>query len=511
MRVVDEVVLPGVSPPRKPEGGYRLIEVRLLARAWWSYRSGKIGIEGLRTWFACQEAVATRCRLEAGRAPIYSVGQIQRLTGIPEKRLRGALRRLEEAGLLVFSESEIKFPAPSEGQGGPSPEGFAAFFAKLPNRNRRVPVPRRTIRLLAGGAAMSLIATILGHLLRCLYYRNGGCESRGTCKASWIAETFGISLRAAKAARKHLVDLKWLLPTPTPQWRMNRYGLTMTVNLGWSVNPDWARLDGVPTRPPAAERGGEGGGHVSAPPPAVPGPVPAPPESDRELSRWGSKNQEPAPGSGGTGFLSSRREPVKTPGMVPNSESPAPRLSDVKPEDLRDTARTLELFRQATEAGIASPSEADRLRFVAAAEHARVIGTRNPCGLFVRIVRSKLWSYLTQDDEDAASARLKKHLFGGPPKTEKALPCQVPVAIRSRELSTDARIVREVRAEAARAGYRGDPFLLLRRHDAAWTRERFDRAAAEFGNAGATVGVPAGGVETLAEGILGRLRTSQEG
>ena len=43
-------------------------------------------------------------------------------------------------------------------------------------------------RLLAGGARPALIATILGHLLRCLYLKGGKCSARGRVKASWIAE-----------------------------------------------------------------------------------------------------------------------------------------------------------------------------------------------------------------------------------------------------------------------------------------------------------------------------------
>ena len=73
------------------------------------------------------------------------------------------------------------------------------------------------------------------------------------------------------------------------------------------------------------------------------------------------------------------------------------------PEDLRDTGRLLDLYDQAVARGWVTASERDRLRFVAAAEHARVIGTRNPCGLFVRLVRGGLWHFVTQDDEEAAS------------------------------------------------------------------------------------------------------------
>ena len=124
-------------------------------------------------------------------------------------------------------------------------------------------------------------------------------------------------------------------------------------------------------------------------------------ENKEPLPRGESKNQEPASG-GTTGVYISQSESKKT-------EAPAdrPTLRDVKPEDLRDPARLLDLHAQAIAAGYVSSSEADRLNFFAAANHARVIGSRNPPGLFVRIVRSGLWSFLTQDDEDVARVQLR--------------------------------------------------------------------------------------------------------
>jgi hypothetical protein len=118
-----------------------------------------------------------------------------------------------------------------------------------------------------------------------------------------------------------------------------------------------------------------------------------------------SKNEEPACG-GRPGVYDS--ESKKT-------EPEIPSLSNVKPEDLWDPARLLDLHAQAVAAGYISPSEAERLNFFAAANHARVIGSRNPPGLFVRIVRSGLWSFLTQDDEERARVQLRCALYPDPP------------------------------------------------------------------------------------------------
>jgi hypothetical protein len=165
----------------------------------------------------------------------------------------------------------------------------------------------------------------------------------------------------------------------------------------------------------------------------------------------------------------------------PDPSSP-PRLRDVQVEDLKDTGRTLTLFAEAVGLGWLGSSEADRLRFVGAAEHALGIGQGNPAGLFIHLVRGKLWRYLTQDDEDRANGRIKVYLRGPelPPVASSSIrPPVRPV------LSEDARTVVQVRLALAAKGYRGDPFPQVRRYDPSWTRERWDAALLELGTIGA--------------------------
>jgi hypothetical protein len=47
-------------------------------------------------------------------------------------------------------------------------------------------------------------------------------------------------------------------------------------------------------------------------------------------------------------------------------------------------------------------------------------------------------------------------------------------------LSDDAQVVLRVRRVLAAAGYRGDPFPQVRRHDPSWTRERWEQASKEI-------------------------------
>ena len=125
------------------------------------------------------------------------------------------------------------------------------MYEAIPNHSRRVPVPRQAMRLIAGGCRPTVIATILGHLIRCLYYRDRRCISGGWCKASWIAEVFRVDLRTIKAARKHLVTIGWLQMLDTPQTLRNRWGTYTLISLSWTrAALEQAAEDGA--APPAA-------------------------------------------------------------------------------------------------------------------------------------------------------------------------------------------------------------------------------------------------------------------
>lgn len=452
---------------RKPDGGFALISVTKLAMTWWSYRSGLIRAADLRIALACHVAAASRCRMKPGESPSFTHAELARTCGVGERSVRASLARLKRSGLISWSESAIVFADSPDALASDDLADFFAMLERIPNRKRLVPVPRRMLRFLADGASTTLIATVLGLLLRCLYYwPDEGCRSHGSCKASWVSETFGISLRGVKASRKELLALGWLIRKEAPQWRMNRGGLSVEINLAWSA-PSYGSLPSCGTAPPREV--------VSefAPPPAPSCTASAPPDSDKELSFGESKNQKPA-SSGPTGFSISEREGEEEPEAKPT-------LRDVTSGDLRDTGRLLELHAQAVAVGLLGTSERERLLFVAAAEHARSVGTKNPPGLFMQLVRSKLWSFITQDDEDRANARLKAHLFGKP-RTESTGERREPTrsAPVVPQLSPDARIVQAVRAAAGRAGFRGDPFYLLRRERPEWTRDRWDAAASEL-------------------------------
>jgi hypothetical protein len=157
-----------------------------------------------------------------------------------------------------------------------------------------------------------------------------------------------------------------------------------------------------------------------------------------------------------------------------------PTLQHIVPEDLRDTARLLTLFEQAQIQGLIGKSDSTRLTFLATAEHACVIGSSNPCGLFAALIHRQLWHYVTDRDEDAASARLKQHWYGREGPRQPAPP---PISAEPPALSKDAFMMRELHRELARAGFQDDAFGWVHREYPEWTRARWDHALAELATA----------------------------
>ena len=427
-------------------GGFVLIPVASLMAAWRACRARPLGIGDFRAWLAAREMRARRCVLGDAREPAYTVAELAALLGITPRRARASLRRLEAAGLVLWSGSAIRFPEPAD--------TAADELVDTIGRGRgSLAIPRRMLRHLAAGARPALIATALGILLRCLTRRRDGFDGRGRLKCSWVAAAFGVEPRRVQQARAELVGLGWIAPEDSRQWAWNRWGRAYRIDLGWG-----------PPRP--------GDGPPLAPPPAGHGPRPAPPESDPDPLR-GHKNQEPA--SGRPAGVQSHE--TGTEQAIAEAGPPPPRLDDVRAEDLKDTGRLLELHGQAVARGLVGPSEADRLRFVSAAEHALAVGRANPPGLFFFLVRGRCWRYLSGDDEDRANARLKARIR--PPTPAHRVPRsggRGPAGPWAGGGPSDGEVVRAVRQAAIRAGIFRDPWPEFSRLNPGWTRERWDRA-----------------------------------
>ncbi len=497
-------------------GGFVLVPVAGLMAAWRACRSDTLGIADFRAWLACREMLARRCSAGGAPAPLYTFAELARLLGIAEKRARASANRLVHAGLLQWSEHDIGFPEPP-GESDPALED------SIGRGRGALAIPRRVLRRLADGARPALIATVLGVLLRCLSRRRRGFDGRGRVKAAWIARAFGGDLRCVKKARRELVALGWIHPEPSAQRAENLWGRAFRIDLTWD-RPAPAEGRSLPPLTPAGrpeiatpsvdqEPFQERNQHQEPAPAGSAGIRPAESEGGREplMARTSPAATRPAvprpsppaamAGEPAPSPVMASRPPVRpaaaSPGVPPTArpatppppspavpgpgrpkgDLPPPRLADVRVGDLKDTERLMDLLGQAVARGLVSGSEADRLRFFGAAEHALAIGKGNPAGLFVHLIRGKLWRYLTQEDEDRANARIRAFLRGPePPRlaSSSSRPPARPV------LSEDARLVIRVRSALAAAGYRGDPFPQVRRQDPSWTWERWDLALAEL-------------------------------
>lgn len=479
VRTIDQ--LAASSTTTTIRGGYASMPVASLLAVWFASQGPDLGTGEFRAWLACIEMVERRGFARHGAQPAYGFDELAKLLGVTRPRARLLVRDLVAAGLLTWSQSAISFPPPP-----PLPDDLLGPFADTIGRGKgQLAIPRVLLRHLAGGATPARIAVALAALFRCLSCRGGLPDGRGRFKASWIATAFRVGRRQVVAARAGLVELGWLLPEgDNRQLAMNRWGRAYRINLCWKS----------PVKPIARP----------APPRPAPAAPSAPPLLDRNPLREGEiQNQDLASGESAGVQLPGGKGRPKVP-MIPNSSSafpaprpaatsgplpatpgpvpapgglPRPRLEDVRVEDLKDTGRLMDLLGQASARGLVTGSEADRLRFVGASEHALAIGVENPAGLFVYLTRGKLWHYATQGDEDRAQGRIKAFLRG--PETPAMASASASRPPARPMLSEDALVARRVRAALARVGYRGDPLPQVRRQDASWTRERWDAALAE--------------------------------
>ena len=333
----------------KPHGGFCFIHENSIHAVWRYLRSGEIALRDLRVWLACHEVQARRCMLEEGRKPRFTIEEIHGLVGgVGGQHIRQSLRALENHGLVRFSEDEL----------------VTMPFQVTDNPGRPVPVPRTVIRLLSKSNGRAYIATVLGHLLRCLYYKNGICRSGGWCKASWVAEVFGVAVRAVKDARNRLVELGVFRLFRADQLRLNRFGRPLVICLTWMSESAHRNAQSTTKSAPLRDH--------------------------KKLSTR-VDHQKPAHATDAAGARTRANEP---------------NLNDVTVEDLKDPWRLAALFKQARLRGWVLRCEADILSVFAAAAHAVRVATTSAPSLFWWTISRQHWDYLSCQDEDVARLQL---------------------------------------------------------------------------------------------------------
>lgn len=363
------------------------------------YDTGQASIKTLRVYFASFELKAIReaagrvRRKEKRRGgevvPRYRASELARLTGLDEAIVRRECRRLRELRLVAISESCVEHSSDV-------PETATLPIEDIRGRRsafRPVPVPRRMIRYLARSTQIAMMKTIVAYLVRGLTLdrQTGEVRNVGSVKASWIAASFGISLRSVKGCRKQLIEMGWLTQDETvSQWKLNRTGAFFRINLEWGP---------LPVRPIAASPADNSAraSRQFAPRRLQNRPESAPPYRDLRTSIE-SRNQ--------------RTQGAEPAGVcAANTEEGKPRLSNVTRQDLERFSRVSELFRQAVHRRLINDSEASFLNWVSATVRARTCGGRDPVKVFLGIVKRKLWGHITQEDEDRARAAIRRYRY----------------------------------------------------------------------------------------------------
>lgn len=357
---------------RKPVGGFVFVSAMGLLATWWAYKRGFIEYRDVRVWLAVHELLAQRCTAREGCVPRFEVRELGRLVGgVGGEHLRASVRRLERAGLLHWSPTAPKTASTLSSVCVGDADDLRDTMEEVTNHRRLVPVPRPLLRFLARDSRPVLAATAMGHLLRCMYYRDGQCRADGWCKSSWVAAVFEVDERNVKAARGRLERMGVLARRPASQTAMNRWGIPAAFNLLW-----------------------DGGDRSETPPPNTLSTIQTPPPRETGNSSFGrSENQKPG---------------APDPIGVRKRTGRGPSLARVLVADLRAPHRLLVLLRQARGRGYVGESEADRLAFFAAAERALRLGRRNAPGFFATMVRKGLWHHVSLADESKASQRFRE-------------------------------------------------------------------------------------------------------
>lgn len=376
--------------------GYKAITPIKLLNGVSAYKSGTISFKALRVYLSCFELEAIREAAQRSNKAKTRRGTdivcfrkeelISLTNGLSLRSIGKSLKELEAASLMYFSNERITFTDT------PIRTSRELLEETLSGRKgtRAIPVPRRLIKLLGSLTKPVLFLTLIGYILRGLSIdrKTGLVNSRGTVKASWIADAFGLSLRAVKSARTELVSLGIISKDINSyQRKLNRHGAYFELNLEWSKagsreEKEAETVDNFATSctdfaPPKAQKCTEF----------------APPIvkliTSKEDKNHKTRNSNPA------GFCNQNFKK----GDLPN-------IKDIQPKDFKEFSRNEILYWQAVALGLIIHSEANVLNWVSASIRARE--TDNPARIFMGIIKKKLFNHVTQAQEEIARNALNR-------------------------------------------------------------------------------------------------------
>ena len=462
---------PDLGVPRSVVlGGYHRVPASQLMTVLASLSSKAITPRQFRIYVATLAMVEIREAAKSESPPRFTLEELLRLTGSPttkrsERAIRADLNHLERIGLVIFTESKIRHARDLENLDPaeiPEYHQLAAIYGDdlFRNHRRMVPIPRRVLRAIARGTtftpAVSKMATVA--MLRCLYWHKArGYRTDGRYKVTDAARLCGMSESAARAARRKLIEMGWLVSDDSlDQWNLNNWGVRDSINLDWNepkrvqiMHPS-ATFSGGPPQESATFSGG--------PSSQVPSLVnerihthtlreepPKPPVCGVDLQSGNEKEEEKIThthththspeaqqlrtgGRSRTGLAyriaiahtitgafdeEAPREQKRSP--FGGSEKPG-KLDAIEKADLWEPKRLQKLYLEAVERQWIASGERDRLRFFSHAVCART-GARdpeNPGPLFVFNLRNSREASV-KDPHETTARTILRDLAGDPP------------------------------------------------------------------------------------------------
>lgn len=196
-----------------------------------------------------------------------------------------------------------------------------------------------------------------------------------------------------------------------------------------------------------------------------------------KLISYGFVQRTTTTGGPTTYKIPGKRCPAGRPKMDRGTPRPRRGRWHVEPGTLRDTTALLDLFDRWVVSGKFADGEAQRLRFVSAAEYAMRTARVNAEAWFVNIVRGERWLFISEADEQRAVRRIKAAEF---PDESIQMP-KVRLPSTKRKLSSDGALAAAAIKAAACAGHSGDPFYLAKQREPELSRERWNAALIECG------------------------------
>jgi len=399
-------------------GGFALIGVEELLAFWWAALAGKLSREAWKTWAALQEIRAAREAIrrknrsskERVAIPRFSVERIQELqgnrsSGRDDRRIGRAIRQLERAGLIRWSEEHTVFARGAEAFPAGDEERFQVALSALKRRNFRTPVSRKLLRHLAKGAKKSVYGCAVVAIIRATGQRQGQVmKLRGTVRSDVVQQVFGIAPRTWRDGLSELEDLGVLKREhfyhPAGQ---HEHGVILALAMDWY---------GVRRSEIAAHFGRSCSD--SAAPKNLQHPLKEDvSENQKRNSQTLLKHKAPR---GGAGVLIRMPKPrAESSEEIPTVQSHPVDLTNIQFEDLKAIDRLLVMADLAIAAGWArnGPRELQTREIVALACHAVRIAKEDPTKktdavrVFASNLRHRRFEHIALADEDKAMAILR--------------------------------------------------------------------------------------------------------